>query len=151
MSVAALGALAAAAADTWATEVGTLYGGTPRSLINWKAVSAGTSGGVSVAGSVARVAGAAFVASIATLLSLPRALVVVTIAGVAGAVADSLLGATVQERRWCAACGRHSERHVHDCGTPTSLAGGQTWMDNDLVNLLATFVGAAVAAALAVI
>jgi len=147
--IAALGALAAATADTWATEIGTLYGGMPRSLLTGKAVSAGTSGGVSVAGSLAMLAGAAFTPAVAAALSLPHVIVVATIGGIAGAMADSMLGATLQERRWCATCQRASERRVHDCGTPTTFAGGLAWMDNDLVNLIATIVGAAVAALLA--
>jgi uncharacterized protein (TIGR00297 family) len=149
MFLAALAALAAAAADTWATEIGTLFGGTPRSLLTLRPVSVGTSGGVSVAGSIAMVAGAAFIAVVARSLDLTDDLLVVAVAGVAGAIADSLLGATLQERRWCAACERRSEQRVHDCGSATSFVGGREWMDNDLVNLIATVVGAAVAVLLA--
>lgn len=145
----ALGALAASTADTWATEIGTLYGGTPHSILTGKAVSAGTSGGVTIAGSLAMTIGAAFVAVAASALTLPRAFLAVTLAGIAGALADSVLGATLQERRWCATCARGSERRVHDCGTPTIFAGGLSWMSNDVVNLLATAAGALVAGALA--
>ena len=147
--IAALGALAASAADTWATEIGTLYGGTPRSLLTFRRIPAGTSGGVSAAGSLAMIAGSAFIALVARYIGLPDAVGIVAAAGVAGAVADSLLGATLQERRWCSTCEKASERRVHDCGTPTTLAGGREWMDNDVVNLLATFTGASVAALLA--
>lgn len=147
--LAALGALAAATADTWATEIGTLIGGTPRSILTGKAVSAGTSGGMTLSGSLAMVMGALFVPIIAMGLSLPKAIGIVTAAGVAGALADSLLGATLQERRWCATCNSSSERRVHDCGTTTTLSGGLEWMGNDVVNLAATAVGALVAAALA--
>jgi uncharacterized protein (TIGR00297 family) len=145
---AALGALAASSADSWATEVGTLYGGTPRSMLGMRPVPPGTSGAVSVAGSVAMAAGALFVAIAAHFLAIPSHVGVVGAAGVAGAMVDSLLGATLQERRWCAMCDCSSERLVHDCGTPTSLAGGREWMNNDLVNLFATLAGALVAAVL---
>ena len=151
MSAAAVGALATAAADTWATEIGTLVGGTPRSLLNLRPVPPGTSGGVSVAGSLAMVAGAAFIAFTAHAVTLTPDVGRMTAAGLVGAMTDSLLGATLQERRWCDACDRPSERRVHDCGAPTRLAGGREWLDNDLVNLLATFVGATVAAMLAYI
>jgi uncharacterized protein (TIGR00297 family) len=149
LSLAALGALAAAAADTWATEIGTLYGGTPRSLLTMRPVPPGSSGGVTVAGSLAMIVGAVFVAAVAVALDLTNDLVTIVIAGVAGAAADSLIGATVQERRWCAACDRGSEQRMHNCGSSTRLVGGREWMDNDLVNLIATFVGAAVAVLLA--
>ena len=150
-SLAALGALAAATADTWATEVGTLVGGTPRSLLTARPVPPGTSGGVSLAGSVAMIAGALFVALVAAALGITRdvaLLALVTLAGTVGALGDSIIGATMQERRWCDACARATERRVHDCGATTRLAGGREWMDNDVVNLAATLIGAAVAAAL---
>jgi uncharacterized membrane protein len=35
---------------------------------------------------------------------------------------------------------------VHGCGTATRHAGGITLVDNDLVNLIATFAGAGIAA-----
>ena len=146
---AALGALAASSADTWATELGTLHGGTPHSLFTLRRVAPGTSGGVSAAGSLAMLAGAAFVALLARGLGVPGAFAVAIAAGAAGALADSVLGATVQERRWCATCCVETEQHVHECGAPTDLRAGMWWMDNDAVNFLATLVGATVAAILA--
>ncbi|HEX5580524.1 MAG TPA: DUF92 domain-containing protein [Gemmatimonadaceae bacterium] len=121
----ALGALAAAISDTWATEIGTLARGQPRSILTGRAVPHGTSGGVSVQGTLASLAGAA--------------------GGVAGATADSLLGATLQARRWCDRCEMATERNVHGCGEDTRLAGGIGWLDNDAVNAAATAVGAVVA------
>ena len=64
------------------------------------------------------------------------------------AIADSVVGATLQDRRWCDTCQTSTERAVHGCGTPTRHAGGITAVDNDLVNLIATVAGAAVAALL---
>lgn len=150
VAAAALGALAAASADTMATEIGTLAGGEPRSVIGWRAVPAGTSGGITPAGSLGMLAGALLVALAARALGLGNMTGAVAAGGVAGALADSLLGALVQERRHCRQCNLATERRVHDCGTVTELAGGVAWLDNDLVNLCATVVGAAVAATLAV-
>jgi uncharacterized protein (TIGR00297 family) len=151
LATAAAGALAASAADTLATEIGTLAGGEPRSVMGWHTVPAGTSGGVTAAGSLAMVGGAVLVALAAAWMGLaPDALAPAT-GGVAGAIADSLLGALVQERRRCPRCDRATERRIHDCGTATVHAGGLAWLDNDLVNLCATLIGAAVAAALAVV
>ena len=53
-----LGAFAAAAADTWATEIGTRFGGTPRLVTTGRKVPRGTSGGVSGAGLLGALAGA---------------------------------------------------------------------------------------------
>jgi uncharacterized protein (TIGR00297 family) len=150
-AAAAAGALAASAADTLATEIGTFVGGEPRSVIDWRVVPAGTSGGVSVAGSLAMVGGATLVALAALLLGLTAHVLAATLGGIAGALADSLLGAVAQERRHCPRCDLATERRVHDCGTTTDLAGGLPWLDNDLVNLCATLAGAVVAAALAVV
>src|SRR6185369_3565625 len=54
----AAGALAASTADTWSTEVGTLVGGEPVSIVSAKRVPAGTSGGVTLIGTTAAVGGA---------------------------------------------------------------------------------------------
>ena len=42
----ASGALAASAADTWATEIGTMVGGAPRSIVTGRRLAVGASGGV---------------------------------------------------------------------------------------------------------
>ena len=146
----ALGALAAATADTWATEVGTLAGGTPRSIRTLRPVPAGTSGGVSVVGTLASVLGALLLPALALALHWPGTVVAGAVAGgVAGALVDSLLGATLQARRRCARCGTDTERIVHDCGTATEHAGGVAWLDNDAVNLVSGVAGGLLAALLA--
>ena len=110
---AAVGALAASLADTFATELGTLLGGIPRSVRTLRPVPVGTSGGISGAGTLGMVAGAAFVGGAAILLGVSAPFLVVTLAGMGGAMVDSVLGATVQERRWCPSCESASERHIH--------------------------------------
>jgi uncharacterized protein (TIGR00297 family) len=142
----ALGALAASAADTWATEIGSLASRPPRSIISWRRVAPGTSGGVNLLGIGAMVLGAAFVALGARVLSIDAPIAAVVIGGVGGALADSVVGATLQDRRWCDTCGTSTERAVHSCGTTTRHAGGLTAMDNDLVNLIATVAGGAITA-----
>jgi uncharacterized protein (TIGR00297 family) len=139
------GALAASAADTWATEVGTLAGRDPVSIISGKSVAAGTSGGISLAGTAAGAAGALFIAAMAEVAGWPVPFLAVAMGGIAGALADSLLGATVQARRWCERCGKPTERLVHSCGTPTRHAGGLVGFDNDAVNAVCSGVGALVA------
>ena len=142
------GALAAATADTWATEIGTLVGGEPRSILSGRLVPAGTSGGVTLAGTAASAAGALFVALVALALGWGAgAAAAAALGGVAGATADSLLGATVQARRWCDRCERGTERPVHGCGRPTRAVGGIRWLGNDAVNALCSLAGALLAAA----
>lgn len=140
-----IGALAASTADTWATEIGTLLGGEPRSIISRRRVAVGASGGITLAGSAGAVGGAAFMALVATLIEWPTAVTVIILSGVAGAVADSILGAVAQERFWCEACAAPTEQSIHRCGTITSRAGGFAGLNNDVVNLLCSAVGALVA------
>jgi len=144
------GALAAASADTWGTEVGTLSSRSPRLITTWRRVAAGTSGGVTIAGLLASVAGGAFVGGMAWLVHWPPHVAVAAAAGgSAGALADSFAGATLQSRRRCTRCGVLTERAVHICGDVTQRIGGIPWLDNDGVNLLAGMTGAAVAVILA--
>jgi uncharacterized membrane protein len=84
------------------------------------------------------------------LRSLSPALVVLAavFGGVSGSVADSLIGATVQRKTICAVCGKASENLVH-CGQPTKRQSGIFFVDNNIVNLLATMVGAGASLALA--
>jgi uncharacterized protein (TIGR00297 family) len=143
------GALAASAADTWATEVGTLARGEPRSILTWRRVPVGTSGGVSLQGSLAMLAGAIVIGALTWLLgwTLPIAIRVAA-GGLVGGVADSVLGATLQSRRWCDTCNRDTERLTHDCGTETRPLRGFAWMDNDIVNFLSGALGGLLAALL---
>ncbi|WP_036586443.1 DUF92 domain-containing protein, partial [Paenibacillus darwinianus] len=60
-----------------------------------------------------------------------------TVAGLAGAFADSVLGATVQAMYRCRVCGSETERAAH-CGPPAELVRGLRMMTNDLVNLCAS-------------
>jgi uncharacterized protein (TIGR00297 family) len=136
------GALAASAADTWATEIGILYGGTPRSILHWRPVPPGTSGAISLVGSLGAVFGALAIGIVALAVGWGvRVAGAAIIGGVTGALVDSLLGATVQARLWCDRCGVQTEREVHDCGRRTHPVRGMPWIDNDLVNFLAGISG----------
>jgi uncharacterized protein (TIGR00297 family) len=139
-----IGAIVAATADTWSTEVGTVLGGTPRSILNGRQVAPGTSGGITIAGSTAAIAAAILAAIVAVSLDWSTPAPAIALGGIAGSVIDSLLGATVQERRWCPSCKSPTERQVHSCGTTTVHRGGIHGCDNDIVNLLSTVAGAVV-------
>jgi uncharacterized protein (TIGR00297 family) len=137
------GAYAAANADTWGTELGMLARQPPRSILGGAPVATGISGGVTTLGTLAELAGAALIAGF-----VPSAALAVGVGGVAGALLDSLLGATVQARRWCSRCARECENDPHACGTPTVPRRGLRWFGNDAVNVAATAAGALIAAAL---
>ena len=164
------GALAAVNADTWATELGVLSHAQPRLISTLRPVERGTSGGVTVTGTLAAAGGGLWIGLLAALCwpgrslvsawlstalaapaSLPSAAGLalgVAMAGLAGSLLDSLLGATLQAIYYCPACGRATERHPrHTCGTPTRALRGLAWLGNDGVNLACAATGALVAAA----
>jgi uncharacterized protein (TIGR00297 family) len=164
------GAYAAATADTWATEIGTLASKQPRSILTLRPIPTGLSGGITLPGTLAEVAGAVWIGVIAPLAIalayiswgetfwfhvsrgiVPIVLVfaAIPLGGFVGATLDSIIGATLQELRHCEACGRSCETNPHECGAPTRLIRGLRGVSNDLVNLLATATGALVAFALA--
>ena len=114
------GALATAMADTWATELGMALKAAPRSIRTWRHVVPGTSGAVSTHGTAAAVVGAfvmalCAVASFTVPFDFPR-LEAVFVGGMAGALFDSVLGATVQSVRWCEACAEWTERRAERTG-----------------------------------
>jgi uncharacterized membrane protein len=63
--------------------------------------------------------------------------------------ADSLLGATVQAQYYCPTCNKPTESRAHRCGATTILVRGVPWINNDVVNIAGTLVGALVGAAIA--
>jgi uncharacterized protein (TIGR00297 family) len=147
--VAAVCAIAAACGDTWSSELGAFAPGSPRRITDLAVVPAGTSGGVTLAGTLAAPLGGALVAlaGIARpdLLALPVWLCVGALTGLLASVLDSVLGATLQGRWRCGHCGETIEAPVHArCqGAVASLVGGLAWLDNDGVNVAATLAGAA--------
>jgi uncharacterized membrane protein len=80
-------------------------------------------------------------------LASARGAVLVTAAGFVGGLADSILGATLQARFRCPACGAEGETARCPCGGRAELTAGIRWLSNDVVNLACTAVGAAVAVA----
>lgn len=130
--------LAAANADTWATELGVLSPVQPRLITSGKSVPEGTSGGVTLTGTLAAGGGALVVslaASIFSGFSFPI-LILLTLCGLAGSLVDSLLGATIQAIYFCPICNKETEKHpTHGCGAKTNLIRGWDWLNNDLVNV----------------
>jgi len=147
------GAMATATADTWATELGILSTDTPRLITTGKPVAPGTSGGITLLGTAASALGA-ISSGLAfwllqrcqkTLAILP---LLALVSGLAGSLADSFLGATMQAIYYCPTCHKETERHIHSCGTRTTPLRGIAWFNNDVVNFVATLSGGLIAAGL---
>jgi len=146
---AAVGAIAATTADTWATEIGLLSGRPPRLITTGAVMPRGRSGAVTLVGTISGAGGALFAAITGRLLigpAVPAA--AVTTAGLGAFLADSVLGATVQARYRCAACGEEGEVEACTCGAMRRQIAGWRWMTNDTVNVVGTTLGATIAALL---
>jgi len=155
--------LAAVNADTWATELGVLGRGQPRLITTGALVEKGTSGGVSWFGTLSAALGAGFIALPAVLLwpggmlshGIWAALLWffgITVAGLAGSLVDSFLGATLQSIYYCPACQKETERHpLHTCSTPTTRIRGLRWLNNDWVNTICAISGAFLALVIGVV
>jgi uncharacterized protein (TIGR00297 family) len=100
--VGVVASLAAATADTVATEIGPLVGGRVYLLATGRVVRAGVSGGVSIAGTLAGVAAAAVITGAAIAMGGLRGgeFLAVTIAAASGSAVDSLLGGTLEKDSW---------------------------------------------------
>jgi uncharacterized protein (TIGR00297 family) len=123
MRLALAAALAEAAADTLSSELGEVLGGEPYLLTNFRRVSAGTDGAISLAGSLAGLTGAIVVTGVASfaLGFTPAQAAIVAFAALVGLFVDSFLGAVLERRGW---------------------------LNNDAVNFLSTLTSALLAAAL---
>jgi uncharacterized protein (TIGR00297 family) len=153
-----VGAMAAVNADTWATELGVLSPRPPRLITTGRQAAVGTSGAISAWGLVAAAAGALFIGVCAAIfvvfgpddpnlsyLSLSLLVWIALLAGLVGALFDSLLGATVQGIYWCERDQKETEKRIHTCGESTRLLRGWAWMDNEWVNFLCSCAGAVAA------
>ena len=141
-------ALAAVNADTWATELGVLNPTAPRMITHLrKRVEKGTSGGISLFGTLASLLGAATIALPASIFADNWILLpLITFAGLAGSLFDSLLGATVQAMYFCPTDQKETEKHpLHTCGAETVHIRGWAWLDNDWVNFACSAFGVIIA------
>lgn len=138
-----LASVSAATFDTWATEIGTLFLSKPRLITTFKQVEPGTSGGISIKGTVGGMIGSFLIFLSATFWiewDLAK-LMIVVIAGLIGSFIDSLLGATVQAQYKCEVCSKVTERKFH-CNESAELIHGSRWFNNDIVNFVCTMSGA---------
>ncbi|MGH2568215.1 MAG: DUF92 domain-containing protein, partial [Bacteroidota bacterium] len=137
-----LGSVAAATADTWATEIGLLARQEPLLITTFKRVSRGVNGGVTLVGLIAGAVGAAVIGlSAQAWTSGADFMMKIVIAGVVGGLVDSLFGATVQAQYRCEVCQTATERTSHH-DTPTTLVRGYRRINNDTVNWICAATGA---------
>ncbi|MEM9261552.1 MAG: DUF92 domain-containing protein, partial [Bacteroidota bacterium] len=133
-------AAAIATADTWSSEVGQHYRSKTYNLLTWRVVPPGLSGGISLPGTLAGLAGAAFI-ELSCFWLVPYYLWedvgTITLFGFAGMLLDSLLGALLQAKYEDPETGAITDAS----GPDKKLVAGFRWMTNDLVNFLAILLG----------
>lgn len=121
---------AAAASDTFASELGVLTEAPVYSLIPWRRVPRGLSGGVSMAGLGFSLLGSLLLAGFAYPIFGGEGYLLVGGLGFLGSVIDSLLGSTLQVKYL------NSQGQLQDQPSqPDQLpSAGLSWMTNSLVN-----------------
>ncbi|HEX8548602.1 MAG TPA: DUF92 domain-containing protein [Cytophagaceae bacterium] len=143
-----IGSVAAANADSWASEIGGLSNRKPVSIVTFKHVEKGISGGVTLLGLIGGILGSLFISALALatlhvfsaysgnyiLLFISTAF-----AGFIGCILDSYLGATLQ------ALYKNQKDEYTENPMGAQLAKGIRGINNDMVNFLTTLSSAGVA------
>ncbi len=157
-----IGAMATVNADTWATELGVLSKQAPRLITSGRKVPPGTSGGISALGTLATILGGLAIGLTAGGLLLGRnwlhpasaadwagywwILPAATLGGLAGSLADSWMGATIQAIYTQAdSSSQETEKKFDRQGRSNPLRRGWPFMNNDAVNFSSSFIGAVTA------
>ncbi|MGM0431548.1 MAG: DUF92 domain-containing protein [Spirochaetota bacterium] len=148
--------VAAATADTWASEIGFLSRSRPVSISTGRPVESGISGGITALGTIMAGSGAL---SVGVLFALGRTwstgslaagvvtTVIITLAGFLASLVDSLLGSTLQVHYIIPDKGIITERAQVN-GQLLPRHRGLSWITNDTVNALSGLFAAALAGGL---
>lgn len=153
-----LGTLAAVQADTWATEIGTMWPNPKAWLVTTlQPVAVGTSGGVSFPGTAGAFIGSLFICLGAVSVGTPwlhefgllNSFLLVGLSGLLASLVDSFFGATLQAQYYDPIREKVTER-THSTAADGSkvenrLLKGYALVNNDLVNTLCALSGSGLA------
>jgi len=136
-----IASFAAATADTFSSEIGMLSKRRPVSILTFKPIRQGLSGGITLLGFAGAVIGAALV----SFLAIPKfglsGMAAVIVTGVVSSIVDSLLGASIQAKYKEPDSGEAlsepclTERREAS-GQKLQLSKGIKWINNDVVNFV---------------
>ena len=122
--------VAAVTADTWASEIGPVFQKKCFSLSGWRMATAGVSGGISIAGTLAAFAGSFLVTLLAWIGFFPKMdfqmILILALAGFLASFIDSFLGAFL-------------EPQLDELNYLMKRTGSESISPNDLINMLASF------------
>jgi uncharacterized protein (TIGR00297 family) len=151
--VAAIISIASCNSDTWASEIGVLSKGKTYSILTFKEVEKGISGGVSKLGTMASFLGALFIGVSFVFLYGSSPLFnnskiwmyfsVITLGGFIGCLIDSYMGILVQAKYKGEKTGKYTEKAFLE-NEKVILTSGLAWITNDMVNFISGFVSTAV-------
>jgi len=130
--------LAVSTADTWGSELGVRFDGRVVDIVGFKTLPAGISGGVSLVGTVAALAGSTTI-GLCWLLVYGygfNQIYLIVSGGFAGMLLDSILGSKLQSR-YRLANGLPAEEAI---GKGARLEKGLAWVTNDMVNIVSNTV-----------
>ncbi len=124
-------------ADTWSTEFGTLFARNVYLITNFKKVTPGISGGISLIGTLGGVLGSiTIILSSLFFINLShQVFILINLFALIGNLVDSLMGATIQVIYKCSVCEKLTERKIH-CEKETNYFKGIKLIDNDAVNFI---------------
>lgn len=139
-TLAFIASISGANADTWASEIGPLSQKMPFSVRSFRRVPKGTSGAISIIGTVAAVLGAALI-SLASLIMLndmdSTLFFLLILSGFLGNILDTVLGAFIQLEYKCPVCNLRTESPFH-CGHHTERTKGIPFVNNEFVNAMSS-------------
>ncbi|MHA1450428.1 MAG: DUF92 domain-containing protein [Candidatus Hodarchaeales archaeon] len=145
-------ALSSSTADTWSTELGMMSKKEPKFILNpRRTVPAGTSGGITILGTMASFAGGVMIAALFIIFSIVSSLdnlysvkiwiysALIIFSGFLGQLTDSFLGAIIQPSYECINCHSLIETAYHQhCDVKAIRTKGIAGFNNDIVNLTST-------------
>ncbi len=135
--------IASVCADTWATELGTMKKNITYSILTFKKVEQGVSGGISVIGIIGASLGSLLI-SISSIywvnINHVFYIFAIIISAVLASLVDSIIGAKYQVQYKCKQCNSITERKIH-CNELTVMSRGINWINNDVVNFMSSIAG----------
>ena len=128
--------MAEALADTVSSAFGAFAKNT-LDLFRMKKCQKGLSGGVSIPGTLAALAGAFLIPTLAFLLGLITPIHILPLGAIAfgGTFIDTFIGSLLQEKYRCKKCGRLTDSKLH-CSKQATRVSGFSFIDNNTTNLV---------------
>ncbi|MCB0282005.1 MAG: DUF92 domain-containing protein [Calditrichaeota bacterium] len=134
--------IAAATADTWATELGVFNKSNPIMITTFKPVEKGESGAISLIGTLSALAGSIVIILSSLLFSDSigfQTFILLVLFGFSGSLFDSLIGAKFQAQYINNLSNKTTEKPLDSKGRENQLLRGYIWINNDAVNFISIF------------